>query len=83
MLPSDLVSHRRYEALRDGHVDFVAGPAHDAARDLPFYDPSISEDVLAGLNRFAREIGLLVGPRPPNDCIVARVFSEIWAMEEA
>ncbi len=31
-------------------------------RDLPFYDPAISEDVVSRMNRFAQDIGMLSGP---------------------
>ena len=33
-------------------------------RDLPYYDPVISEDVVARLNRFSQDIGLLSAPAP-------------------
>jgi ABC-type nitrate/sulfonate/bicarbonate transport system substrate-binding protein len=39
-------------------------------RDLPFYDSSISEHALAGLNRFARDVGLLKG-NPAHKEVVA------------
>jgi ABC-type nitrate/sulfonate/bicarbonate transport system substrate-binding protein len=31
-------------------------------RDLPFYDPTISEDVVSRMNQFAQDIGLLSAP---------------------
>lgn len=46
-------------------------------RDLPFYDPSISEDVVAGLNQFARDTGILSG-QVPYDQVVAAQFSGLW-----
>ena len=30
-------------------------------RDLPYYDPAISETFVAGMNQFAREVGILEG----------------------
>jgi NitT/TauT family transport system substrate-binding protein len=30
-------------------------------RDLPYYDPAISETFVAGMNRFARDLGILAG----------------------
>jgi hypothetical protein len=33
-------------------------------RDLPFYDPAISEDVVSRMNQFAQDIGLLSAPVP-------------------
>jgi len=46
-------------------------------RDLPYYDPVISEEVVIRLNRFAREVGLLSGP-VPYDRVVATQFSHLW-----
>jgi ABC-type nitrate/sulfonate/bicarbonate transport system substrate-binding protein len=33
-------------------------------RDSPFYDPAISRQTVASMNRFAQDIGLLAGPVP-------------------
>ncbi len=46
-------------------------------RDLPYYDPAISEEVVTGMNRFAKEIGILSGP-VPYDQVVATRFSHLW-----
>ena len=46
-------------------------------RDLPFYDPVISEQKIASMNRFARDIGLLKGD-PPYGHVVATGFSHLW-----
>lgn len=46
-------------------------------RDLPFYDPVISEEAIAGLNRFAQSAGLLPGP-VPYDQVVAVRFRNLW-----
>jgi len=46
-------------------------------RDLPFYDPNISEEKVASMNRFARDIGLL-SAQVPYDRVVATEFSYLW-----
>lgn len=46
-------------------------------RDVPFYDPVISEEAVAGLNRFARSVGHLRGP-VPYDQVVAVRFRDLW-----
>jgi NitT/TauT family transport system substrate-binding protein len=46
-------------------------------RDLPFYDPSISQAAVTGLNRFAQAIGLLRGT-VPYDQVVATQFRHLW-----
>jgi ABC-type nitrate/sulfonate/bicarbonate transport system substrate-binding protein len=46
-------------------------------RDLPFYNPVISEAAVVALNRFAQSIGHL--PRPvPYDQVVAVRFRDLW-----
>jgi NitT/TauT family transport system substrate-binding protein len=59
-------------------------PAQEAAliaelirRDLPYYDPSISPSFVAGMNRFARDIGILQGEIPYKK-VVATQFAELW-----
>jgi len=47
------------------------------ARDLPYYDPAISEAAIAGLNGFAREAGLLDGELT-YDQAVATQFADLW-----
>jgi ABC-type nitrate/sulfonate/bicarbonate transport system substrate-binding protein len=47
------------------------------ARDLPYYDPTISEVAVAGLNRFARASGLLQ-QSAPYDRVVAMEFRHLW-----
>jgi NitT/TauT family transport system substrate-binding protein len=46
-------------------------------RDLPFYDPVIYEDAVAGLNRFAQSIGHLTGPVPYEQVVAVR-FRDLW-----
>jgi ABC-type nitrate/sulfonate/bicarbonate transport system substrate-binding protein len=46
-------------------------------RDLPYYDPSISREFVADMNRFARDLGILAG-EPRYDAIVATQFAEWW-----
>jgi NitT/TauT family transport system substrate-binding protein len=46
-------------------------------RDLPYYDPKISEQAVAGINRFAKAIGLMQGSAP-FDRVVATEFSNLW-----
>ena len=63
-------------------------PAQEAAlitelieRDLPYYDPSISEEAVAAMGRFAQDIGLLSEPVPYAE-VVASQFARLWAPEE-
>ncbi|SRR5579884_378616 len=46
-------------------------------RDLPYYNPAISEASVASLNRFAQEVGLLSHP-VPYEQVVATQFRDIW-----
>ncbi|MEK6602294.1 MAG: ABC transporter substrate-binding protein, partial [Candidatus Binatota bacterium] len=46
-------------------------------RDLPYYDPVISKDVVTKMNRFAQDVGLLSRP-VPYDQVVASRFSHLW-----
>ncbi len=47
-------------------------------RDLPFYDPSISEDKVKAMNGFAKDIGLLTEEAAYNQ-VVGTQFSGLWA----
>jgi ABC-type nitrate/sulfonate/bicarbonate transport system substrate-binding protein len=47
------------------------------ARDVPFYDPRISEQAVAHATSFAQEIGMLSGPVGYQD-IVATQFADLW-----
>jgi NitT/TauT family transport system substrate-binding protein len=46
-------------------------------RDLPFYDASISQTFVAGMNQFSRDMGILTGDVAYAD-VVATQFSEFW-----
>ena len=45
--------------------------------DLPYYDPSISRDFVAGMNQFSRDVGILAG-EVPYEGVVASQFSHLW-----
>jgi ABC-type nitrate/sulfonate/bicarbonate transport system substrate-binding protein len=46
-------------------------------RDLPYYDPTISPEFVAGMNRFARDIRILRG-EVPYEKVVATRFAALW-----
>jgi len=46
-------------------------------RDLPYYDPIITEETVTHMNRFAQDIGLLSAPVPYNE-VVATQFIHLW-----
>ncbi len=46
-------------------------------RDLPFYDPTISEGVVESVNRFSQAVGLLSKP-VAYDQVVATRFCNLW-----
>ena len=47
-------------------------------RDLPYYDPAISESSVESMNAFARDMRLLDRPVPYGR-VVATEFSEFWS----
>jgi hypothetical protein len=47
------------------------------ARDLPFYDASLSRHSIASLNRFARDVGLL-DCDPSYEEVVTAQFQHLW-----
>jgi ABC-type nitrate/sulfonate/bicarbonate transport system substrate-binding protein len=47
-------------------------------RDLPYYDPDISEDIVVKMNNFAQSVGLLSGP-VEYEQVVAVQFKSLWA----
>jgi ABC-type nitrate/sulfonate/bicarbonate transport system substrate-binding protein len=46
-------------------------------RDLPYYDASITESFVAGMDRFCRDLGLLSGSIA-YDKVVATQFRDLW-----
>jgi NitT/TauT family transport system substrate-binding protein len=46
-------------------------------RDRPYYDPSISPDFVAGMTRFARDLGILKG-EIAYEQVVATQFAALW-----
>jgi ABC-type nitrate/sulfonate/bicarbonate transport system substrate-binding protein len=46
-------------------------------RDLPYYDPTISRDFVAGMNQFSRDMGILKGDVPYEN-VVATQVSQYW-----
>jgi len=46
-------------------------------RDLPYYDPTISQTFVAGMNQFCRDVGILTGDVPYEN-VVATQFSKFW-----
>ena len=51
--------------------------AFETARDAPFYEATITEDMVAHAGRFAREIGVLDG-EVKYDEVVATQFAPLW-----
>ena len=47
-------------------------------RDLPYYDATISRTFVAGMNQFARDLGILAG-QVPYEQVVATQFAPLWA----
>jgi NitT/TauT family transport system substrate-binding protein len=47
------------------------------SRDLPFYDPRITEESVAGVNKFAQSLGLIKAPIPYGQ-MVAEKFCGLW-----
>ena len=42
-------------------------------RDLPYYDPAISQTFVAGMNRFARDVGILQGDVPYEQIVAPQL----------
>ncbi len=68
-------------ATEVGRKLFPAGDAEMIAevveRDLPYYDAAISEESVAGMNRFAEHMGLLEGEVAYQQVVATR-FSHLW-----
>jgi NitT/TauT family transport system substrate-binding protein len=58
--------------------DAAALIARTIERDVPFYDPVITEQAVVGLNEFAQAIGYLSGPLP-YDRVVDIRFRNLWS----
>jgi NitT/TauT family transport system substrate-binding protein len=46
-------------------------------RDLPYYDPAISAEFVAGMNRFSRDVGILADD-VAYEAVVASEFRSLW-----
>jgi ABC-type nitrate/sulfonate/bicarbonate transport system substrate-binding protein len=46
-------------------------------RDAPYYDATISRDFVAGMNQFARDVGILKGSLAYEDAVATR-FAPLW-----
>ena len=68
-------------ATKAGRALFPAAEAELIAdivrRDLPYYDPSIGPDFVAGMNQFARDVGIL-DRDVPYEAVVACQFKPLW-----
>jgi hypothetical protein len=42
-------------------------------RDLPYYDAAISREFVAGMNAFARDLGILRGDVPYDKVVAAQL----------
>jgi ABC-type nitrate/sulfonate/bicarbonate transport system substrate-binding protein len=61
--------------------DSAALIAKVVARDIEFYDPVISEDAVARMNRFAQSVGHL-SRLVPYDQVVAVQYRDLWRVED-
>ena len=73
------------DVARAGAVGHRLFPPNEAAliidlirRDLPYYHAAISQESVAGMNRFARDIGILKND-VAYDKVVATSLSQFWA----
>jgi len=57
--------------------DAAALIANVVARDVEFYDPVITEEMVLKMNRFAQSVGHLSGPVPYEQVVAVR-FRELW-----
>jgi len=60
-------------------ADAAALIARVVERDVPFYDPVITEQAVISLNLFAETVGHLSGPVPYEQVVAVR-FRELWGM---
>ena len=61
--------------------DSAALIAKVVARDIEFYDPVISEDTVARMNRFTQSVGHL-SRLVPYDQVVAIQYRDLWRVED-
>ena len=57
--------------------DAAALIANVIARDVEFYDPVITEEMVLKMNRFAKTVGQLTGPVNYEDVVAVR-YRELW-----
>jgi ABC-type nitrate/sulfonate/bicarbonate transport system substrate-binding protein len=57
--------------------DAAALIANVVARDVEFYDPVITEEMVLKMNRFAQTVGQLTGPVSYEDVVAVR-YHELW-----
>ena len=55
-----------------------ATPADVVRRDLPYYDATVREGFVLGMNEFMAGLGWLKGP-VPYEQVVAVEFNDLWA----
>ena len=55
--------------------------ANVVARDVEFYDPVITEEMVVKMNRFAQNVGQLSGPVAYEDVVALR-YRELWGIKE-
>jgi NitT/TauT family transport system substrate-binding protein len=74
----------KQDVARAAEVGRKLFPASEASlitdlihRDLLYYDPAISREFVAGMNDFARAVGILQGSAAYED-VVATQFSHLW-----
>lgn len=67
------------EAARDHFPEYELGLIEDVIeRDVPFYDPSISEQKVEAMNEFSRDLGILDAKSVPYEQVVATQFRSGW-----
>jgi len=61
--------------------DAAALIANVVARDVEFYDPVITEEMVLKMNRFAQTVGQLTRPVAYEDVVAVR-YRELWGSKE-
>ena len=67
----------REVGLRKFPKDAAELIANVVARDVEFYEPAISEERVAKMNRFAESVGQLTTPVKYEDVVTVR-YRELW-----